>query len=460
MMCAQFFKHTLCQIFFCTLGLWISSVHAHAQIIQSKLENGLKIMVKPDHRAPVAIVMLWYHVGSSDEPGGNTGLAHALEHMMFKGTPQIPAGEFSKRIAAAGGQDNAFTHQDYTAYFEKINVHSLELALRLEADRMQHLALSAQEFRQEIQVIQEERRMRVEDDPTALALERLMAAAYLTPAYQHPVIGWMSDLQHMQLDELQKWHDQYYAPNHATLVIVGDVDPNTTLKLIKKYFDSIAAQPALPRLLQEAPPALGKKDIEVHAPAKQPLLLLSYTVPSLGYAHLQASDEQALTQDAYTLEVIAGILDAGDNGRLTKHLIQQQHWVVQANAYYDLYTRLQTQFIFSAVPSPQHNLKKIQDALHQEIKQLQTQLISKQELTRIQTQLIAQYTYAQDSLFAQAMQLGLLDSIGLSNTTFEAYPRAILSIKPEQIRQCARKYFCAQCLTQTQLLPSADPTHV
>jgi zinc protease len=226
-------------------------------IHHSTLKNGLDILIKEDHRAPVASFMVWYHVGSADEVSGKTGLAHALEHMMFKGTPKYPQGVFSKTVAELGGQENAFTNTDYTAYFENIASDKLKTCFELEADRMNNLNLTSEEFSKEIKVIQEERRMRTDDNPQALAFERFLAAAHLTMPYHHPVIGWMSDLEHMTVTDTQNWYNNYYAPNNATLVIVGDVDPKKMIALAESTFGTITKQTTLHQANQIEPRGLG-----------------------------------------------------------------------------------------------------------------------------------------------------------------------------------------------------------
>jgi zinc protease len=426
-----------------------------AEVVEFNLANGLHVLVKPDHRAPIAITMVWYKVGSADEIGGQTGLSHALEHMMFKGTPTIPAGKFSQIIAGHGGQDNAFTNQDYTAYYEKISAPALNTALRLEADRMSQLNLSAEEFSKEIQVIKEERRLRVDNNPQALTVERFDATAYLSPAYQHPIIGWMSDLEHLHVETLRKWYQQYYTPNNATLVIVGDVDPEKVKARVEHYFGHIQQHMVPQRFPQEEPKPLGNKQVELHTLAQQPILLMGFTTPSLGYLALSPQKDASAT-DPYALEVIAGILDAGGNGRLTKSVVNTQHIAVVANAYYDLYTRYQTQFMLFAIPATNHTLGELKNAFLQEMNHLKTSLISPQELKRIQTQLIAQKTFAQDSLFGQAMEMGLVETIGLNYHVIDEYNAHVLSITPEQIMTCAKKYFCDTCLTEAQLYPKSS----
>ena len=215
----------------------------HAEIVEQTLANGMRVIVKTDRRAPVAVSQVWYRAGSTDEFNGTTGVAHVLEHMMFKGTHEVPAGEFSRRIAAAGGRENAFTSRDHTAYFQTLQKDRLELALKLEADRMANLNLSADEFAKEIQVVMEERRLRTEDNPHARLYEGLMATMFQAHPYRRPIIGWMDDLKNMTVADARDWYQRWYAPNNATLVVAGDVDPVRVFAWAERYFGGIAARP-------------------------------------------------------------------------------------------------------------------------------------------------------------------------------------------------------------------------
>lgn len=425
---------------FCCLAATVSA----ANVIRYTLPNGLTVLLQPDQRAPIVVSMLWYNVGSADEPPGLMGISHALEHTMFKGTTSVPAGQFSRIIAAHGGQENAFTTQDTTAYFEQMGSEHLPLILKLEADRMQHLNLSEMEFEKEKQVIQEERRLRTDNNPQSLTFERFMAAANLAIPYQHPVIGWMNDIKQLQIQDLKNWYRRYYAPNNAVLVLVGDFNPKTATALIKKYFGSIKKSALPTRKKQVEPAPLGTKQITIHAPAQQPMLLLGYTVPSL---------TSATPEDAYALELLAGVLDAGENARLSKNLIKTKGIASAVNAYYDLYMRYQTQFMLFGIPSPEHPLSDLKQALIEEIKQLKTTLISNQELERIKTQLIAQKTFELDSLFGQASSLGLLESLGLKQETNQIYNDHIRALTPQQLMDTAKHYFCDTCLTEAYLNP-------
>jgi len=428
--------------------LMLVTCQSFGQVQEFILNNGLKVLVKEDHRAPIAVSMIWYNIGSADEPGGITGVSHAIEHMMFKGTKKFPAGVFSKTIAAHGGQENAFTNNDYTAYFEKIDASHLATCFELEADRMKNLLLDANEFAKEIQVIQEERRLRTDDNPQALAFERFLATAHLTAPYHHPVIGWMSDLKQMQVTDLQKWYSNYYAPNNATLVVVGDVNPEKVRALANQYFGAIPKGIQVVRKPQQEPPTLGKKSILIHAPAKLPMLLMGYSVPSLNTAKI--------AWHPYALEVIAGILDAGEGSRFAKNLIRGGHVATGADVFYNLNSRFPTQFIIYGAPSQNNQIMDLQKSILSEIDILKNVLVSETELHRVKNQIIAQKTFEKDSIFGQAMQLGLLETVGIGWHAEEDYVNAINSLTPAQIQQAAQLYLNDNNRTEAELVPTAQ----
>lgn len=418
---------------------------SYSQVQEFMLDNGLKVLVKEDHRAPVVVSMVWYNVGSADEPGGITGVSHALEHIMFKGTPKFPLGVFSKNIAAVGGQENAFTNFDYTAYFEKTAAEKLPISLELEADRMQNLLLDKDEFAKEIKVIQEERRLRTDNNPQALSFERYLATANLSSPYHHPIIGWMSDLHQMTIDDLKAWYQQFYAPNNATLVVVGDVNSQKVYELAVRYFGKINKQTNYLRKPQMEPPSLGAKSVQIHAPAQLPLLMFGYPVPSVKTA------KEAW--EPYALEVITSILAAGDSARFSKNLIRGSYVASGAEAYYNMYTRYPTQFIVFGTPSQSHTLAEVKTAMLAEIKQLQDEPINPAELQRIKNQIIAQKTFEKDSIFGQAMELGLLETVGLGWPIADTYIDRINSISALQIQEVAKRYFQEKALTDAQLIP-------
>jgi zinc protease len=257
------------------------SVAVQAEVFERTLGNGLKVIVKEDHRAPVVVQQIWYKTGSMDERTGVTGIAHVLEHLMFKGTAAVPAGEFSRRIAAAGGRENAFTSYDYTAYFQQLHKSNLALAMQLESDRMRNLTLSPAEFAKELKVVMEERRWRTDDDAHALLQETMMAAIYQQHPYQHPVIGWMSDLESLTVGDARAWYDRWYAPNNATLVIAGDVQAEAVFALAQRYYGAIAKR-AMPRVRNYTEQKqAGIKRLVVKAPAELPHLIMSFHAPVL-----------------------------------------------------------------------------------------------------------------------------------------------------------------------------------
>jgi zinc protease len=407
------------------------------------LANGLKLIVKENHRSPLVISQLWYKVGSAYEPGGITGISHALEHMMFKGTPNISGDEFAQIIAKNGGELNASTSFDYTYYYEKLSAEHLDLSFKLEADRMHNLSLKAQDFAKEIQVVMEERRLRTDDNPQALAFERLLATAHIATPYHHTPIGWMSDLQTMQLAELKDWYQRWYSPNNATLVVVGDVQAAAVYHLAQRYFGAIAAK-NMPKLkLQEEPPALGKRTVTIKTQAKLPMLLLGYNVPSLVTTKVSS--------EPYALEVLAAVLAGDQSSRLPKDLVRAAKLAVQASASYNPYQRFSTLFVLSAIPSQAKSLAEIQAGLIQQLSALQTIPLSESELDKVKNLLIAKYTYAQDDIVAQATMLGRLTSIGLPWNLAEQYVAHIQAVSKEQVQAVAKRYLTSTNLTVLEL---------
>ncbi|MDP4164909.1 MAG: pitrilysin family protein [Bacillota bacterium] len=404
-------------------------------------------MVKPDHRSPVVVAQIWYKVGSAYEPGGVTGISHLCEHLMFKGTPKHPAGQFSKIIGENGGEENAMTSNDFTNYFQKLSNDRLEISFQLEADRMRNLNVPEAEFKKELEVVKEERRMRLEDVPEGLLYERFNAAAHLTSPYHHLTMGWMSDLNSVTLADAKAWYQKWYAPNNAILVVVGDVDPNHVQQLAEKYFGPLKPS-ILPTLKpQGEPPPVGERGVVVRAPAKLPMLFIGYNVPSL-----KTTKEP---WKVYALAIISGILDSGDSSRLPSELVRRQQIASQAGAYYEPFALYSPLFILQGVPAEGKNVAGLKAALLAEIKRLQTTLIQPAELQRVKTQIIAQKVFAKDSQFGQAMEIGGLESVGLSWREGTNYVEQVKKITPEQIQAVAKEYLISDRLTlgELQALP-------
>lgn len=421
------------------------TVLAAAPVHEFTLDNGLKILVRQDHRAPVVVSQIWYKVGSSYEPSGLTGISHLLEHLMFKGTPNVPGGEFSRIIAANGGDQNAFTSYDYTAYFQTLEKERLELSFRLEADRMRHLLLKPEDVAKEAQVVAEERRLRTEDQPEALTHERFQAAAYVTSPYRNPIIGWMQDIESIKPDDLRRWYQQWYAPNNATLVVVGDVEPAKVRELAEKHFGPLPTSELTPPRPVVEIPQQGERRITVKTPAEVPYVVLGYKAPTLKTA--------AEEWEPYALAVLDGILDGGNSGRISRNLIRGSQVAAAAGTGYSPSSRLEGLFTLAGNPAPGRKSMELEQALRAEVAKLREELISTEELARVVAQVTATDVYQQDSLFYQGMRLGILETVGLGWNRLDDYVQRIQAVTPEQVRTVARKYLTDDRLTVALLEP-------
>ncbi len=409
------------------------------------LKNGLKVLVKEDHRSPVAVSQVWYKVGSSYEPGGQTGISHMLEHMMFKGTDKHPPGEFSRIIAENGGNENAFTGRDYTAYFQTLEKSRLPISFELEADRMRNLHLLEDELVKELQVVTEERRMRTDDQPRSKLQEHFTAMAYSNSPYQNPVIGWPADIASYKVKDLQAWYERWYAPNNATLVVVGDVVPEEVFKLAEQFFGSLKPSDIDPIKPQNEVKQLGVRRMTIKLPAKLPYILMGYKVPAL-----TAEENQ---WEAYALEVLGGILDGGNSARLSSRLVRGKQIAVAAGAGYSLTSRLPGLFMLDATPAKGKTAYDMEYALKQEITDLKRNRVTPEEMARIKAQVLSGAIYERDSNFYQAMQLGSLETVGLGWQKAEEYVEKINQVTPEQVQQVARKYLIENHLNIAYLDP-------
>ncbi|MDM8547437.1 pitrilysin family protein [Candidatus Venteria ishoeyi] len=420
-------------------------------IYEFQLDNGLLLLVKEDHRAPVVVSQVWYKIGSSYEQAGKTGLSHLLEHMMFKGTAKHGPGEFSRIMAEQGAQENAFTSADYTAYYQKLEKNRLPISFAMEADRMRGLLFDAAAFEKERQVVIEERRTRTDDKPTSLTYEAFKSTAFQTSPYRNPTIGWPSDLKTMKLPDLQDWYRQWYAPNNAIVVVVGDVNPQQVYQLAQKHFGKLKPSTITPPTPRPEVKQHGIKRITVKRPAKLPYLLMGYKVPVLNSQQLEAHEQQ----DVYALELLAAVLDYGDSARLMRELVRGQEIATTVSASYDLFSRLDDLFVFSGIPAQAYDVQALEQAIRQQIKRLQTEVVSQQALQRIKTQFIANKIYEKDSVFYQAMQLGELAATGLDWRLAEQYIEQVTAITPAQLQSVAKKYFNDERLTVAVLEPQA-----
>lgn len=412
---------------------------------ETRLTNGMRVIVKEDHRAPVVVSQIWYRVGSVDEPKGLTGMSHVLEHMMFKGTAKLKPNEFSRIVAENGGRENAFTSRDYTAYYEQLEKSRLPVSFELEADRMANLRLAEGEFAKEINVVMEERRMRTDDQPEALTYEKYMSTAYAEHPYRNPVIGWMPDLENMRVSDLQPWYSRFYAPNNATLVVVGDVIPGDVVALAEKYFGAIPAA----NLKLGEPPAEPKQSetrrVRVQAPAEVPSVMLGYHVPRV--------QDGAGGREAYALQVLSAVLDGGDSARFARRLIREHKIAASVNTEYDWNARYPTQLLFQATPANGHTPGDVETAILAEIARLRDEPVSPDELARVKAQVAAQNVFQRDSVFYQAMAIGQFAVAGLDWRLLDRYVEDIQSVTAEEVRNVARKYLVDSNLTVAVLDP-------
>lgn len=415
------------------------------EVAVRELANGLRVVVKPDRRAPVVVSMVWYRIGSVDEKNGVTGVAHVLEHMLFKGTKTVAPGEFSRLIAAAGGRDNAFTSRDYTGYFQTLHKSALPLSFRLEADRMANLVLSPDEFAKELKVVMEERRLRTDDRPHAMVYERLMATALAAHPYRNPVIGWMSDLEHLSVADTREFYDEWYGPNNATVVVVGDVVPAEVFALAEQYFGAIPRKTLPPRKPQDEPPQLGLKRLTVKAPAELPYVLMAYRVPGL--------KNPADDWEPYALDMLESILSGNDAARLPRTLVKTDLVATSAGASYDGLGRGPSFFYLSGTPVAGRSAEQMEQNLRREVKRVVDEGVTEEELNRVKAQVIAAQVFQRDSMFFQARQIGTMETIGFSYRDLDLYIEKLKQVTADQVREVTRKYLIDDVLTVAYLDP-------
>lgn len=418
---------------------------AHANPFETTLANGLKVVVKEDHRAPVVAHMVWYRVGSMDEVDGTSGVAHLLEHMMFKGTPKVGPGEFSKRVAAAGGRDNAFTSRDYTAYFQQIPKERLGEMMALEADRMRHLNVDPKEFAQEIKVVMEERRLRTEDEPQSLLFEQAHAVAYQAHPYRRPIIGWMNDLENMTARDAKAWYDQWYVPNNAILVVSGDVQHEQVFKLARQYYGPLKSRALPVRKPQVEPLQKGVRRLVVKGPAELPLLLLGWKAPKV--ERLDGPVEP------FALDMLAAILDGHDAARLGRSLVREQQLATSVGASYDGLNRGPAMFYLYGSPAPGQTPETLEKALRGELARIARDGVDEGELKRAKAQLIAAQVYKLDSVFGQAMEIGAMEVIGFSHKDVAALQARLEAVTAAQVQAAAQAWFGDDTLTVGLLEP-------
>ena len=435
-------------------------------VAQFKLANGMTLIVKPDHRAPTVAHMLWVGVGAIDEVDGTSGVAHALEHMMFKGTPRVPAGQFSRQVARLGGRENAFTTEDFTAFFQQVPASKLADVMALESDRFAHNQWPDTEFTKEIEVIKEERRMRTDDNPRAALQEALNAQAFVASPYHRSVIGWMGDLDSMVADDVRHFWQSWYVAHNAAVVIAGDITPEQALALAQKYYEPIADRALPVRKPRLEPEQKGLRRFEFKAPAEQAYVALAFKVPQLTafkqpLKQGETEDEvlDPASQDALALTVLSAVLDGYAGARLDKALTQgPKRLADRAGASNGLLGRGPQLFVLDAVPAPGQSADAVVAALREQVRQVAEKGVNPAELNRVKTQWVASEVYKLDSIFNQAQELGSYWAQGLALDASPRLIRALKAVTPAQVQSVAQRYFGDDGLTIGVLHPQPlDP---
>ncbi|MDQ3059545.1 MAG: insulinase family protein [Pseudomonadota bacterium] len=454
-------------------------------VAQFTLANGLTVIVKPDHRAPTVAHMLWVRAGSMDEVDGTSGVAHVLEHMMFKGTPAVKAGEFSRQVAALGGQENAFTSLDSTGYYQQIPASRLEAVMRLEADRFASSQWADEEFKREIEVVKEERRLRTDDSPHARLHEQASAVTFLASPYRRPIVGWMSDLNAMTPDDVRSFYQRWYVPANAAVVVAGDVEVAQVRQLAEKYYGPIAARLVPERKPRTEPEQAGLRQLDLKAPASQSYLSMAFKVPKVEAADLTptptptsapnavspnapslnatipnvSSPTAAASREALALTVLSAVLDGYSGARLERALVQGQNGkgrvADSAGASNGLMGRGPQLFTLDGVPAQGKTTRQVADALRQQVSLIAREGVSEAELQRVKTQWAASETYKLDSVFSQARELGSNWVQGLPLDTSTRLIAQLRTITAGEVQAVAAKYFGSDQMTMATLIPQA-----
>jgi zinc protease len=422
-------------------GVRVPAADLADRVFETKLANGLTVLIIEEHKAPVATVQVWYRVGSMDEQVGKTGVSHMLEHMMFKGTEKLAPKDFSRIVQRNGGFDNAFTTTDYTGYFINFSSDRVRLALELEADRMANLRLKEEEFKPEHKVVMEERRLRIEDQPGNVLGETLRANAFLAHPYRWPVIGWMSDIQGYTLDDLVRHYKTFYTPNNAVLVIAGDVKREAILPEVETLFGKIPRGPDPPRHVTVEPRQLGERRIVVKREAQLPLIFVVYHVPNLTHP------------DNFALDVLASVLGSGESSRLHQRIVYEQRLANYASADYSSMHRQPHLFGLNGGPLPGKSVEELEQALYAEVERIKREPITDRELQKAKNQVEADFVYAQDSVHRMANLVASTEMVA-SWRLLGTYVPGIRSVTAADVQRVAQKYLTQENRTVGILVPT------
>ncbi len=419
------------------------------RVVERTFANGLKVLVLEDHKAPVGVIQVWYRVGSRNENLGRTGLSHLLEHMMFKGTKKVGPEEYSRIIQRNGGDENAFTSQDYTTYFATLASDRLHVAAELEADRMANLVLDEKQFEPEHAVVLEERRLRTDDNPTSALFEMLSATAYVAHPYEWPVIGWMNDIEKATRDDVLGYYRRYYNPGNAFVVIVGDVSAAEFMKTLEKEFGAVpAAVSPPPALRAEEPPQEGERRVVLRKEAELPFVAMAFHVPSFP------------DPDSAPLSVLEDVLSGGRSTRLYDELVYKQRLALSVGASYDDTSKDPGLFVVYGQPLPGKTAAAVEKALLEQIDQVQKAPVTARELQKVKNGVEASFVLAQDSLFYQGLLLGQYEILG-DWRLIDRYVPAINAVTADDVQRVAKKYLTASNRTVATLepLPTSGKKH-
>jgi zinc protease len=428
----------------------LAAEQAGPEIANFTLANGLELVVIPDHRAPVVTHMIWYKVGAADETPGKSGLAHFLEHLMFKGTAKNPAGKFSQVVARMGGQENAFTAQDYTGYYQRVPAEQLKTVMDFEADRMTGLQLTDEVVLPERNVILEEQNQRIGNNPRARLGEQIDAALYLNSPYGKPVIGWRHEMEQLSRDDAIGFYRRFYAPNNAVVVIAGDVDPAQARTFAEETYGKIPQHAArAPRIRPQEPPPVAVRSLTLaDARVEMPTLQREYLVPSFVTGKRGESE---------ALEVLAHILGNGSNSRLYRALAVDKQVAVSADAWYDSSALDLTKFTISGSPRPGVTLPQLEAEMDAVIAQTIDKGITSEELERTKTRLIADAVYAQDNQASMARWYGTTLTTGGTVNDVRRWPDRIRAVTADQVKDAARQWLDKRRSVTGYLIKDVSP---
>jgi len=419
-----------------------TAAEAPAPVTAVTLDNGLRVLLLEDHRSPIVSLQLWYRVGSRNEARGATGIAHFLEHLMFRGTPTNPPGAYARIVERNGGQDNAFTSQDVTSYYVDIAADRLDLVLALEADRMQNLTLDPKIVDSEREVVTEERRTRTEDDPGGALGEEVSALAFRAHPYGQPIVGWAVDLKRITREEIRAFYKTYYAPDNALLVVAGDFKTEAVLAKIKQLFGPIPRGPEPPKVLAVEPEQNGERRLLVQRPAELPIVYIGYPVP-----HQQSPDAAAL-------DVLSVVLSGGRSSRLYRHLVYERQLALEAGGDYSYFSFDPNLFWFYATPLPGQTPETLEKELLGEMEQLKKEPVGDDELKRAKNQIEAGFVFQDDSVHKRATLLARFELIG-GFALKDQYLDKIRAVTAADLQRVAQRYFTADKKNVGILLPKS-----